>query len=35
MLQKIKAGPSVSRVDDVEIFWQEPKEIFEKFEIRK
>lgn len=35
ILQKIKEGPSVSRVDDVEIFWQEPKEIFEKFEIRK
>ncbi len=35
MLKKVKEGPSVSRVDDVEIFWQEPKEIFEVFEIRK
>jgi len=35
IIQKVKEGPPVSRVDDVEIFWQEPKEIFEKFEIRK
>lgn len=35
MLEVIKKGPPVSRVDDVEIFWQEPKEIFEGFEIKK
>lgn len=35
MVELMKAGPPVSRVDDVEIYWQEPKEIFEGFEIRK
>lgn len=35
MLGLLKAGPPVSRVDDVEISWQEQKEIFEGFEIRK
>jgi len=35
IVEIIKQGPSVSRVDDVEIIWQEPKEIFEGFEIRK
>lgn len=31
----IKKGPPISRVDDVEIYWEEPKELFEEFEIRK
>lgn len=31
----VKQGPPISRVDDVEIFWEEPKEMFEGFEIRK
>lgn len=35
MLEVLKNGPSVSRVDDVEVMWQEPKEIFEGFEISK
>ena len=35
ILELAKTGPSVSRVDDVEVYWQEPKEIFEGFEIRK
>lgn len=35
LLELLKQGPPVSRVDDVEVFWQEPKEIFEVFEIRK
>lgn len=35
MLGLLKEGPPVSRVDDIEIFPQEPKEIFEGFEIRK
>jgi len=35
MIRLVKEGPSVARVDDVEVFWQEPREIFEKFEIRK
>jgi acylphosphatase len=35
MIERVKEGPAVSRVDDVEAYWQEPKEIFETFEIRK
>lgn len=35
IVEKIKEGPSVSRVDDVEVYSQHPKEIFEGFEIRK
>lgn len=35
MIELLKRGPPVSRVDDVEIFWEDPKEIFEGFEIKK
>ena len=35
MVEKIKEGPPVARVDDVEIYPQNSKEIFEGFEIRK
>jgi len=35
IVEKAKEGPPVSRVDDVEIFYQHPKEILEGFEIRK
>lgn len=35
MIELIKEGPSVSRVDEVEVFYQEPKETFQSFEIRK
>ena len=35
MVERIKDGPPVSRVDDVEVYFQHPKEIFEGFEIRK
>jgi len=35
IVEKIKDGPPVSRVDDVELYFQNPKEIFEGFEIRK
>lgn len=35
MIELLRQGPPVSRVDDVEVFWQDPKEIFEGFEIRK
>src|SRR3990167_8337091 len=35
MVDLVKRGPPVSRVEDVEIFWQEAKEIIEGFEIRK
>ena len=35
LLEIIKKGSPVSRVEDVEIFWQEPKEVFENFKIVK
>ena len=35
MVELLKQGPPVSRVDDVDISPQEVKEIFEEFEIRK
>ncbi len=35
IIEIIKKGPPVSHVSDVEIFWQEPKEIFDAFEIRR
>jgi len=31
----LKSGPPVSRVDDVEIYWQDAKEIIEGFEMKK
>ncbi len=34
MIELVRQGPSISMVDDIEVFWQEPKEIFEAFEIR-
>ncbi len=33
MLEKIKEGPSVSRVEDIEVFHQNTREIYERFEI--
>jgi acylphosphatase len=35
MIEKVKEGPSVSRVDDVEVVYQVVKEVFETFEIHK
>lgn len=35
IIELIKKGPPVSHVSEIEIFWQEPKEIFDIFEIRK
>jgi len=35
MLETVKRGPPVSRVEDVEIYWQDPKEVFEEFSIVK
>ena len=35
MIDKLKAGPPVSRVDDVEIMDEEAKETFNNFEIVK
>lgn len=35
ILEVVKKGPPISRVDDVEILWQKPKEVYEGFEIIK
>lgn len=35
IIELIKKGPPVSHVADVEIFWQEPKEVFDEFKIVK
>ena len=35
IIELIKKGPPISHVSDVQVFWQEPKEIFDQFEIRK
>ena len=35
MLELLKKGPPISRVDEVEILWETPKEMFEGFEIKK
>ena len=35
MINKLKQGPPVSRVDDIEIIWEELKEAFSDFEIRR
>ena len=35
MINLIKRGPPVSRVEDVKSFWEIAKEIFAEFEIRK
>jgi acylphosphatase len=35
MIERVKDGPPVSRVDDVELYYQNIKEVFEKFEMRK
>ena len=35
IIDLIKKGPPVSHVSDVQVFWQEPKEIFDQFEIKK
>lgn len=34
MVELLKKGPSVSRVDEVEIIWEDPREVFGGFEIR-
>ncbi len=34
-IKEVEKGPETSVVDEVEVFWEEPKEIFEDFEIRK
>ena len=35
IIELIKKGPPVSRVAAVEIFWQEPREVFDEFKIVK
>jgi acylphosphatase len=35
MVEVLKQGPLVSRVEGVEVCWQDPKEIYEGFEIHK
>ncbi|KKP86516.1 MAG: Acylphosphatase [Candidatus Roizmanbacteria bacterium GW2011_GWA2_35_8] len=35
MVEALRQGSPVSRVEDIEIVWQDAKEIFEGFEIRK
>jgi len=35
MIELIKKGPPVSHIENVEIFWQEPKEVFDEFQIVK
>ena len=35
VIETIKKGSPVSRVEDVEVYLQDPKEILEGFEIRK
>lgn len=34
-LKVLEQGPSICRVDHIEAYWQEPKEVFTGFEIRK
>lgn len=34
-LKVLEQGPSISRVDHLEVYWQQPKEVFPGFEIRK
>lgn len=35
MIETVKKGPPVARVEEVEVIYQTPKEIFDSFEIRK
>jgi len=35
MIEVVKTGPPIAHVENVEIYWQDPKEIFEGFEIKK
>lgn len=35
IMEILKRGSPVSRVEEVEIIWQEPKEIFDEFKIVK
>lgn len=35
MIDVVRAGPDIAYIEDVEVMLQEPKEVFETFEIRK
>lgn len=35
MIERVKQGPSIARIDDVEVYWQEVKEYFHEFAIVK
>jgi len=35
IMEILKRGSPISRVEEVEIIWQEPKQMFDEFEIRK
>jgi len=35
LIEVVKIGPPVSHVDDVEIIFEDVREVFEEFEIRK
>lgn len=34
MIEVMRKGSAISHVEDVEVMWQEPKELFEIFEIK-
>lgn len=33
MIELLKKGPETAHVEEVEVFWEEPKEVFEDFEV--
>lgn len=35
MVELVKKGPPVARVDEVDVYWQIAKEVYDTFEIRK
>lgn len=35
MVEKIKKGPPISSIEEVKVFWEDPKEIFEEFTIKE
>lgn len=35
MITLLKQGPAIARVDEIEVYFQDAKEIFDDFEIRK
>lgn len=35
IIETLKKGPAVSRVDDVEVYWQDVRDVLESFDIKK